>query len=161
MNIAECLQKMRLQANFNNHVILSIPIPNLKTTTTMPRNHLLTVLILLLLCLPGCSGKPIRHLASDICLVSEGTTRHEVMTYLGMPNDRQMDQANEIWIYYQVNKSLLRKTPFIGNNLGEEDVDVITVRFTGDQVKTCAYRHLTPEEFKNFGMDAQYEPGDK
>ena len=67
---------------------------------------------------------------------------------MGPPDDQQVDQYGEMWIYYQVNKSLLRKTPFIGDKLGTEDVDVVTIRFEGEQVTACAYRSLTVDEFK-------------
>ena len=74
------------------------------------------------------------------------------MRYMGPPDDQQVDQYGEMWIYYQVNKSLLRKTPFIGDKLGTEDVDVVTIRFQGDQVTACAYRSLTEDEFKKSGI---------
>jgi len=76
---------------------------------------------------------------------------------MGPPDEQHTDQYGEIWIYYQVNKSLLRKTPYIGDKLGDEDVEVVTVHFMGDQVSTCAYRSLTPEEFKKTGIGMQYE----
>ncbi|MCK9295436.1 MAG: hypothetical protein M0P70_10165 [Desulfobulbaceae bacterium] len=108
-----------------------------------------SLLIFGLFFLSGCFFKaPVRHLASDVCLMSQGTTRQEVMKYMGPPDDQQVDQYGEMWIYYQVNKSLLRKTPFIGDNLGTEDVDVVTIRFEGEQVTACAYRSLTVDEFK-------------
>ncbi len=103
--------------------------------------------------LAGCfSHGPARHLASDVCLMTQGTSKDEVLSYMGPPDDQQVDQYGEMWIYYQVNKSLLRKTPYIGDKLGDEDVDVVTIRFAGDKVTTCAYRSLTPEEFKNSGI---------
>ena len=112
------------------------------------------LLCLSLFSLSGCSlfRGPVRHLASDVCLMTQGTTRQEVLAYMGPPDDQQVDKYGEMWIYYQVNKSLLRKTPYIGDNLGTEDVDVVTVRFEGDKVITCAYRSLTAEEFKKSGI---------
>jgi len=108
-----------------------------------------SLLIFGLFFLSGCFFKaPVRHLASDVCLMSQGTTRQEVTKYMGPPDDQQVDQYGEMWIYYQVNKSLLRKTPFIGDRLGTEDVDVVTIRFEGEQVTACAYRSLTVDEFK-------------
>lgn len=71
---------------------------------------------------------------------------------MGPPDDQQNDQYGEMWIYYQVNKSLLRKTPFIGDRLGTEDVDVVTIRFERDHVIACAYRSLTADEFKKSGI---------
>lgn len=77
---------------------------------------------------------------------------------MGPPNEQRMDQHGEVWIYYQVNKSMLRKTPYIGDKLGDEDVEVVTVHFMGDQISTCAYRSLTPEEFKKTGIGSLNEP---
>lgn len=80
----------------------------------------------------------------------EETTRDEVITYLGQPAERQqMDDGNEVWKYYQVNKSLLRNTPYVGERIGTETYDVVTVTFMGDQVATCVYRMMSEEEFNN------------
>jgi hypothetical protein len=56
-----------------------------------------------------------------------------------------------LWIYYQVNKSTLRKTPYVGDKLGSEEYDVLHITFNGDIVETCTYRSLTKEEFQNGG----------
>jgi len=74
---------------------------------------------------------------------------------MGPPDDQQVDQYGEMWIYYQVNKSILRKTPFIGDRMGTEDVDVVTIHFGKDQVIACAYRSLTEKEFKESGIAQQ------
>jgi len=116
-----------------------------------------SLLIFCLFFLSACFKAPVRHLASDVCLMSQGTTRQEVMRYMGPPDDQQVDQYGEMWIYYQVNKSLLRKTPFIGDSLGTEDVDVVTVRFEGDRVIACAYRSLTADEFKKAGIAPRHD----
>ncbi len=117
-------------------------------------------LILLILFLPSCSHKPVRHLASDICLMTQGTSKKEVLTYMGSPDEQRTDQQGELWIYYQVNKSLLRKTPYIGGNFGDENVDVVTIRFAGDLITTCVYRSLTDEEFRKSGIGDSYDPID-
>lgn len=123
------------------------------------QKYILTPVLALLLSQAACSHSPVRHLTSDVCLMTKGTTRQDVVTYMGPPDQQMRDQFGEIWIYYQVNKSILRKTPFIGDNLGKEDVDVVTVRFDGDVVATCAYRSLTSEEFNKSGISTQYEDG--
>ncbi len=123
----------------------------------MPKSFIITLVIATFLILPGCSGKPVRHLNSDVCLMTPGTSKQEVLTYLGTPREQRVDQHGEIWIYYKVNKSLLRKTPFIGDKLGDEDVEVVTVHFMGDQINTCAYRSLTAEEFKQTKIGTQNE----
>lgn len=110
----------------------------------------------------GCSFRtPVRHLASDACLMTQGTTKEEVVTFLGPPHEQLVDQYGEMWIYYQVNKSMLRKTPFIGDKFGSEDIDVVTIRFEGDRVITCAYRSLTPEAFTQSGIVRSDEPTDQ
>ncbi|MBI5558336.1 MAG: hypothetical protein HY885_11930 [Deltaproteobacteria bacterium] len=117
------------------------------------------LLVFCLFFLSACFfGSPVRHLASDVCLMTQGTSKDEVLTYMGAPDDQQTDQYGEMWIYYQVNKSIMRKTPFIGDNLGTEDVDVVTVRFEGEKVITCAYRSLTVEEFKKSGITSHDLP---
>lgn len=99
----------------------------------------------------GCmKSPPVRHLASEVCLIApEKTTKPEVITYLGMPDEiQQVSESDEVWVYYQVQRSLLRKAPYLGNQLGHEEYDVVTVTFMGDRVVTCVYRVLSEEEFK-------------
>lgn len=110
------------------------------------------LLLTIVISTQGCSRKGVRHLASDVCMISKGITQNDVLTYLGPPHERRAGEAGEIWVYYQVNKSLLRKTPFIGDNLGTEDVQMATVQFSEDKVITCVYRSFSPEEFQNSGI---------
>lgn len=110
----------------------------------------------------GCSRKSVRHLASDVCMISKGLSQQEVLTYLGPPDERKAGEPGEIWTYYQLKKSTLRKTPFIGDKLGTEDVEMATVQFAGDKVITCVYRSFTPEEFQKSGVTAPSdEPGNE
>ena len=103
--------------------------------------------------LAGCQSKQVRHLASDVCLLSPGVTKQEVLTYLGVPHERRLnEQGNEIWLYFQVNKSFLRKTPYIGDKLGDEDYDMVTVTFLNEAVSTCVYRAYTEEQMKEMGL---------
>ena len=109
---------------------------------------------------PGCAKKEIRHLASDICMVSKGITQSEVMTYLGPPSERKTGENGEIWVDYRVKKSTLRKTPFIGDNRGTEDVEMATVEFSGDKVITCVYRSFKEQELEDSGVTLPpNEPG--
>lgn len=95
-------------------------------------------------------------------MISKGISQQEVLTYLGPPAERRAGETGEIWTYYQVKKSMLRKTPFIGDNLGTEDVEMATVQFAGDKVITCVYRSFSPEELHNSGVTApSNEPGNK
>ncbi|MDA8163828.1 MAG: hypothetical protein M0017_02170 [Desulfobacteraceae bacterium] len=120
------------------------------------------LLLVLLLAFPlaGCHHQPIPHLSSDACLLEPGhTTRQEVLAYLGTPDQRRMDPQNgETWIYYHANKSFLRRAPYVGQKLGEEQFDVVTVTFQGDLVRTCAYRSLNEKEFKKEGLAGGENP---
>ncbi len=113
----------------------------------------LITLLLTIIALAGCHHDPVRHLASDVCLLSPGVSQQEVISYLGIPRERRLnEQGDEVWIYYQVNKSFLRKTPFIGDRLGDEDYDLVTVTFLNDTVSTCAYHSYTEEEINKLGL---------
>ena len=114
----------------------------------------LSFLVLFALC--GCfNSKPVRHLSSDVCLlIPNMTTKEEVLKLIGQPNQRlTTQQGQEIWYYYDAKKSLLRKTPYVGDKLGDENFDLVTVTFTGGRVVTCAYRSLTQEEFEKTGIN--------
>jgi hypothetical protein len=105
--------------------------------------------LLLTFTMTGCYRTQVRHLSSDVCLLQPGqTTREEVLAYLGDPDQRQINpEKGETWIYYQGNKSLLRKMPYLGKNMGEEQFDVVMITFQGDLVRTCAYRSFDENEF--------------
>lgn len=125
---------------------------------TYPHRLSLLVATVLLLSLSGCffSREPVRHLASDVCLITPDLTQKQVLDILGPPNHQKHSaEEGDTWIYYEVKKSLLRKTPYIGERLGNEDYEVITISFVGGQVRTCAYRALEKEEFKALGIPAQ------
>jgi hypothetical protein len=112
------------------------------------------LLIVLVALLPGCYKQSIRHVASDISLLQSGsTTREEVLLYWGEPEQRRFDAENrEVWIYYQVKKSFLRRTPIIGGSMGSEQYDLAIITFDGDVVRNCTYRSLTEREMKKFEM---------
>jgi hypothetical protein len=89
-------------------------------------------------------------------IAPEKTTKEEVLSFLGQPAERQvMENGDEVWIYYQVNKSLLRNTPYVGERIGTENYDVVTVTFMGDRVATCVYRMLSEEEFNKRTIPAR------
>ncbi|MGV1100913.1 hypothetical protein ACUUL3_16065 [Thiovibrio sp. JS02] len=118
----------------------------------------LTLRYTLFLCLAGVllSGcfyhDPVRHLSSDICLITPNLTAQEVVAALGPPDQKQQSDLGEVWIYQEVKKSTLRKTPFIGTRLGTENYDVVTITFAGDRVHTCVYRAFDEEELKESGI---------
>ncbi|PKN15366.1 MAG: hypothetical protein CVU68_14365 [Deltaproteobacteria bacterium HGW-Deltaproteobacteria-3] len=111
------------------------------------------------LCLLGFLGsgcfyrEPVRHLSSDICLITPNLTQKEVLATLGAPDHKQKGEQGEIWVYREVKQSLLRKTPYIGAKLGSENYDVVTITFAGDTVATCLYRAYNEEELKESGID--------
>lgn len=109
--------------------------------------------ILLLLSSACFRHDPVRHLSSDASLLIPGqTTKQEVLTFMGEPDERRvLLNEHEIWIYYQVKKSLLRKAPYVGDRLGTEEYDVMSVSFADDKVKTCVFRLYSEEEFKQGG----------
>ncbi len=113
----------------------------------------IAIALFFIIVLEGCQSKHVQHLASDVCLLSPGVTKQEVLTYLGVPNERRLnEQGNEIWLYFQVHKSFLRKTPFIGDKLGDENYDMVTVTFFNEAVSTCIYRAYTEEQMKEMGI---------
>ncbi len=106
--------------------------------------------VALCLALVGCADKSVRHLASDAVLITpDKTTKKGVLAYLGPP-DQQIEMADggESWLYYQVKKDALSKTPYIGEKFGEQHYETVKVVFEGDLVRTCFYRQLTEEEFE-------------
>jgi predicted small lipoprotein YifL len=114
----------------------------------------LVILAVLFLSMAGCAKKTVRHLASDVCLVTpDQTTKEQVLTYLGPPDEQyEMAEGGETWIYYDVRKDMLRGTPYIGDKIGEQKYEMVTVKFGGDIVQTCVYRLLTEEEFQEGGL---------
>ena len=98
----------------------------------------------------GCAKKNVRHLASDVCLVTpEVSSKEQVLTYLGQPDEQyEMVDGSETWFYYEVKKDMLNKTPYIGDRLGDKKYETVKVTFAGDIVQTCIYRSLSEEEFQ-------------
>ena len=103
------------------------------------------LLIALSAAVVGCfRHEPVRHLASD--------AGQDVLVFFGEPDERQtLASGEEVWIYSQVRKSLMRKTPMVGNRLGSEEYDVVNISLAGDLVTSCVYRMLDEGEFKRGG----------
>lgn len=110
--------------------------------------------VLLFLGMSGCAQKAVRHLASDVCLISpEKTTKEQVVTYLGQPDAQyEMEDGTESWVYYEVKKSTLQDTPYIGDKIGDKKYEMVKVTFGNDIVQTCVYRLLSEEEFSENGL---------
>jgi hypothetical protein len=102
----------------------------------------------------SCARKDVRHLASDVGLVTLGTTtKEEVFNYLGQPDQEyEMTDGGLLWVYYEAKRTLLRDTPYIGKKMGEEIYEVVKVTFKGDIVQTVGYRTMSAEEFKGSGL---------
>lgn len=117
------------------------------------RLPLFLAIFLLLLVGPGCFYRePVRHLASDICLITPNLTRQEVINSLGPPDQKKETEDGEVWIYYEVKQSTLKKTPLLGARLGSENYDVATITFTGDRVRTCVYRSFEQKDLIENGI---------
>ena len=103
--------------------------------------------------LVGCGGKQVRNLASDASLVTPGTTKQEVINYLGQPDAQyETPGGNTLWIYYEARQDLLRKAPYIGERFGEETYEIVRVTFNGDNVENIGYRTMKEDEFKESGI---------
>lgn len=108
------------------------------------------LLAVLFLGLAGCAKKSVRHLASDVCLITpEVSTKEQVLTYLGQPDEQyEMADGTETWFYYEVRKSLLNNTPYVGDKIGDKKYETVKVTFTGEVVQTSLYRSMSEEEFQ-------------
>ena len=101
-----------------------------------------------LLLLASCADKPIRHLASDASLISPGTSREDVLTYLGDPDAQQMtSETTERWIYYEELQSTMQKTPYFGGLFNASGYSRIVVTFEGDTVVDCTFSSHESDEF--------------
>ena len=102
----------------------------------------------------GCAKKHVRHLASDVGMVTPGTTtKQKVVNYLGQPDaEYKMSDGGVLWVYYEERSSMLHDTPYIGNKIGEETYEVVKVTFNGDIVQTIGYRTMSEEGFKEAGF---------
>lgn len=129
----------------------------------IPLCHKATLLGLLALAtlIAGCESKEyVRHLSSEACLITpQQTNKKELQAYLGPPDKKQtLANGNEEWTYFQQNKSLLRKTPYIGKKLGSEEYDVMIVVFRDEVVDACQYRMFTEKEFEASHIDTGPKP---
>lgn len=117
--------------------------------------HKAVVAILPLFVLAGCGGGySVRHLSSDVALIVPGqTSGQEVLAILGSPDHKAAGPGQgETWHYVSSQKSLLRKTPYIGNRMGSEDYEVVTVVIEGAQVKNASFRLYDEQAFAATGI---------
>ena len=114
----------------------------------------IAICVALFMGMSGCANKNVRHLASDVCLVTpEKTTKEQVLSYLGQPDEQyEMAEGGETWIYYDVKKTALSDTPYIGDKIGDKKYEMVRVKLEGDIVQDIIYRLLTEEEYLEGGL---------
>jgi hypothetical protein len=110
--------------------------------------------LLLMSGMVGCSKKDVRHLASDVSLVTPGITgKQEVLNYLGQPDaEYEMPGGDILWVYYEAKTTMMRNTPYVGEKLGDKTYEVVKVIFTGDNVQSIGYSTMREEEFNESGF---------
>lgn len=103
--------------------------------------------------LSGCFNTPVRHLASDASLITPGTsTRSDVLTYLGDPDERQEDGSGpERWFYYEEQRSAAQRTFYVGKWFDPKSVSRIIVTFDGDMVTDIKYNASESGQFEQAG----------
>jgi len=108
----------------------------------------------LMLGMVGCAKKEVKHLASDVCMVTPGTsTKQEVLNFLGQPDaEYELAGGGSLWVYHEATRPLLRDTPYIGKKISEETYEVVKVTFTGENVQNIDYRTMSEEEFHETGL---------
>ncbi|MFC1524548.1 hypothetical protein ACFL6N_07140 [Thermodesulfobacteriota bacterium] len=113
------------------------------------------VVVLCLLMVSACSTQMrVRNLASDVCLIKENTGQEEVVELMGSPAlTRTTSDGSVEWIYYEVKKSFLRKTPWVGSFLGYQRYDVVSIIFMDQDVRICEYRFLDEGEFQEYYLN--------
>ncbi len=107
----------------------------------------------------GCMNTPVRHLASDASLVTPGTsTRNDVLTYLGDPDERQEKGIGpDRWFYYEEQRSAIQRTFFVGKWFGPKSVSRIIVTFDGDIVTDIQYNASESGQFESAGEQPDQE----
>jgi hypothetical protein len=86
------------------------------------------------------------------------TTQKELISYMGFPEvKRTISATEEEWIYYQANRSLLRRAPLLGDKMGNVDYDVAIIRLKDGIVTSSQYRSFSEEEFEKLGLTSDAE----
>ncbi len=112
------------------------------------RSLLCCLILLIVFSSAGCSKEPIRHLSSDSCLIAQGTTKQDVLTYLGAPKFKKKTDTGEIWTFVQEHKSPLKSTPVLSWFFGTVTYDLVYITLSGDIVSNCQYRAASEKEYK-------------
>jgi len=109
----------------------------------------LSVLLLLVCSLSGCSGAPTRHLVSDVAMIKAGdTNKKEVLRLMGDPDSkRKLSDTIEEWVYYEEDRAMMQDTPLVGDVFDAYGYTMVMISFEGEIVKTCHYRGHEDDEF--------------
>lgn len=109
----------------------------------------LLVCVLALFLLGGCSGKQVRHLASDASLIKPGlSTVKDVQKYLGEPDSRrEISPGVSEYVYYEDRPGFFGNTPVLGSMTGPSGYEMIVITIEHDMV--------TSTEFRNFNESDQ------
>ena len=112
------------------------------------RISILAVLVMLLF-LPACYNKSIRHLASDASLIEVGrSTRTDVLTYLGEPDlQRRLGDGREEWVFVEEKVSSLQRAPVVGTYFAGRGYDKVFIILENDIVQSCQFREFEDGEF--------------
>ena len=108
--------------------------------------------------LAGCYNKPVRHLASDACLIKAGeSTRQDVLRYLGEPNGhRTVAPGVEEYVYYEDKRNMLERSPVVGNWMDAHGYEMLIVTLTNDQVTNSEFRTFS-EADRDWADDFTWE----
>jgi len=97
--------------------------------------------------LVACSHKPVRHLVSDASMLRPGSSRAEVLRYLGEPDSRRgVGPGIEEFLYHEERKDFLRKTPMLGQYLGQAGSETLVITLAGDLVREVEFRALSEQD---------------
>jgi len=112
------------------------------------RISILAVVVMLLF-LPACYNKSIRHLASDASLIEVGrSTRTDVLTYLGEPDlQRRLDDNREEWVFVEEKVSSMQRAPIVGTYFDGRGYDKVFIILENDIVQSCQFRDFEDDEF--------------
>jgi hypothetical protein len=106
-------------------------------------------ILVMLMFLPACYNKSIRHLASDASLIEVGSsTRTDVLTYLGEPDlQRRLDDSREEWVFVEEKVSTLQRAPVVGTYFDGRGYDKVFIILENDIVQSCQFREFEDDEF--------------
>ncbi|MCF8056760.1 MAG: hypothetical protein K9K37_08985 [Desulfocapsa sp.] len=106
-------------------------------------------ILLLGLSMTACSGKPTRHLVSDVCMIKSGqTSRQEVLQLMGEPDSKRMlGPDTEEWVYYEEARATMQDAPLVGGAFDPDGYNMVVVTLSGNTVTTCRYSGFEEDEF--------------